>query len=294
MDRLTSMTVFVRAVEAGSFRRASRSLGITPQMVGAHVRLLEEQLGSRLLHRTTRQSSPTDSGTVFYERCKAILADVAAAEAAVVETDGALRGKVRVTAPRTFGNAVLSPVLAAFMSDHPGVTLDLHLSDRSMDLIADRYDVAVRIGPLENSTLMTRRLRDYRILLCAAPAYLEAHGTPKSPFDLARHAGLVFSWWSGANWLEWPLTTGNESVTVTPLQRMIANDSRALLAAAHRGLGIAMLPEVLARDSIKTGQLIEVLPNTHGPVRELHLLFVWHPSRRVRALIDFIISALPT
>ena len=294
MDRLTSMAVFVRAVEAGSFRKASRSLSMTPQMVGTHVRILEEQLGTRLLHRTTRQSSPTDSGVVFYERCKAILAEMAAAEVAVAETDGSLCGRLRVTAPRTFGNVVLAPLLARFMSDHPGVVIDLHLSDRAVDLISDRYDLAVRIGPLEDSTLIARRLPDYRLLLCAAPAYLEVHGMPTAPSDLAHHAGLIFSWWSGAAWSEWPLRVGGEHVNVTPRQRMVANDGRALLAAAQRGLGIAMLPDALVREAIETGELVRVLQNAEGPTRELHLLFARDPSRRVRALIDFVVTALPT
>ncbi len=294
MDRLTSMAVFVRAVEAGSFRQASRSLSMTPQMVGAHVRLLEQQLGGQLLHRTTRHSSPTDGGVIFYERCKAILAEVAAAEAAVANADGGDRGRLRVSAPRTFGTAVLAPLLADFMSGHPAVVVDLHLSDRLVDLISDRYDLAFRIGPLEDSTLIARRLPDYRIVLCAAPAYLDAHEAPASPADLAHHAGLVFSWWSGASWLEWPLTIGGEFLTVTPRQRMVANDGRALLAAARRGLGIAMLPEVLARDSLATGHLVQILPDTQGPARELHLLFARGPSRRLRALIDFVVAALPT
>ncbi len=293
MDRLTSMAVFVRAVEAGSFRRASHSLGITPQMVGAHVRFLEDRLGARLLHRTTRRSSPTDSGLAFLERCKAILAEVAAAEAAAAETNGALRGIVRITAPRILGNTVLTPVLAEFMNLHPGVTVDLHLSDRLVDLIAERVDLAVRIGPLEDSTLIARRLPDHRILLCAAPAHLETHGAPAFPHDLARHAGLVFSWWSGASWAEWPFIVAGERVAVTPIARMIANDARTLLAAALRGLGFAMLPEVLTRDAIASGRLIEVLPGCQGPAREVHLLFAAHPSRRLRTLIDFIVAAMP-
>ena len=293
MDRLTSMSVFVRAVEAGSFRKASRSLGMTPQMVGAHVRGLEEQLGARLLHRTTRQSAPTDSGLVYYERCKTILADVAAAETAVAEVDGNLRGVLRITAPRIFGDAALTPALAEFMSVHPRVTVDLHLSDRSVDLISDRFDLAVRIGRLEDSTLIARRLPDYRILLCAAPAYLTEHGTPASPIELAGHAGLVFSWWSGADWSQWPLTTGGECVTVTLRRRMLANDARALLAASLRGLGIAMLPEILAREAITDGRLVEVLPGSRGPVREINLLFARHPNRRLRTLIDFLVATFP-
>ena len=290
MDRLRSMTVFVRAVEAGSFRKASGSLGMTAQMVGAHVRSLEERLGIRLFHRTTRCSAPTDGGLLFYERCKAILADVHDAEALAMEADGSLRGAIRVTAPVTYGNALLMPALAVFLALHPELTLDLNLSDRPADLIADRFDLAIRIGPLADSTAITRRLPDYRLMLGAAPAYLAAHGRPETLEELAAHSCLVFQWWTGATWSEWPLTREGQTTAVRVKPRLVSNQATVLVGAAKAGLGIAMLPERLARDEIASGALVPLLPEWRCPTREVHLLFVERPTARVRALVDHVVA----
>ncbi|TGD99648.1 LysR family transcriptional regulator [Methylobacterium nonmethylotrophicum] len=211
MDRLTSMDVFVRAVEAGSFRAASKGLGISAQMVGAHVRALEERLGVRLLHRSTRAQSLTEVGRSYYERCRVVLAEVAAAEAVGREGDDEVRGELTVSAPDTYGAAVLMPLLNRFLMLHPKVPLDLALSDQPVDLVRSRVEVAVRLGDLPDSSLISRRLADYCLTLCAAPDYLASADPVEAPKDIARHRCLAYRWWTGALWLDWRLERAGDT-----------------------------------------------------------------------------------
>src|SRR5262245_33148825 len=187
MDRLVSMAVFKRAVEAGSFAAAARQFGISPEMAGNHVRGLEAHLGVRLLNRSTRRLNLTEAGGIYYERCVRILADVQEAETEVGVLQLSPRGVLRVAAPVTFGVLHLAPAVSEYVTRYPEVSIDMAVSDRFVSVIEDGFDVAIRVGALEDSSLIARRLTSARFVVCASPAYLERAGRPAKPADLSRH-----------------------------------------------------------------------------------------------------------
>jgi len=193
MDRLTSMGIFVRAVDLGSFSAAAEALGMSSQLVGKHIQTLERQLGVRLLNRTTRRQSLTDIGKTFYERARVILAEVEAAENLVAQTRATPRGRLKINAPVTFAIHALAPKLKDYLNVYPDVSVDLTLTNRFVDLIEEGYDAVFRIGELSDSGLIARPLAPYRLALCAAPAYLASRPPIRTPMDLQAHECLVFS-----------------------------------------------------------------------------------------------------
>ncbi|MGH8409080.1 MAG: LysR family transcriptional regulator, partial [Pseudomonas sp.] len=196
MDRLSSMSAFVMAAELGSYARAAERLGMSPQMVAKHVAALERRLGARLLNRTTRRQSLTELGSAYYERCKHILTEAEAADSLAQIMNDTPRGKLKISAPVTFGSYSLMPLVTEFLRDNPEVEIDLHLTDRFVDLVEEGYEVAFRIGPLANSSLTARPLQPYRLVVCAAPKYLAERGTPLTPADLEHHECLGYAYWS--------------------------------------------------------------------------------------------------
>jgi len=288
MDRFTSMAVFVRAVDRGGFAAAAQETGLSATMVGLHVKALEDRVGARLLNRTTRRQSLTEVGRLYYERCKQILADVADADASADELRAAPRGRLRVTAPVSFGVHALTPAIADYLARYPEVEVDLALSDRPIDLIEEGYEVAIRIGALDDSSLIARRLAPYRMVICASPDYLARHGEPRAPADLAQHNCLGFSYWrSGGLWrFETPGAEGSVRVRGT----LEINNGEALKVAARHGLGVIMQPQVLLAEDIAAGRLVPILTDSTLPSRPVHA--VWLPDRRptpkLRTFIDFI------
>jgi DNA-binding transcriptional LysR family regulator len=201
MDRLVSMAVFKRTVEAGSFAAAARHFGITAEMAGNHVRALEKHLGVRLLNRSTRRLHLTEAGGGYYARCKQILAEIEEAEAEASALQSTPRGVLRLTAPVTFGVVQIAPAVSEFMTLHPEVTFDVMISDRFVNLIEEGFDLAIRIGELGDSNLVARRLATARLIACASPAYVNRAGQPQTPNDLSRHACLIYTETSSAeNW----------------------------------------------------------------------------------------------
>ncbi|MBE7209676.1 MAG: LysR family transcriptional regulator [Gluconacetobacter diazotrophicus] len=282
MDRLRSMAVFVRAVEAGSFRAASAGLGMTPQMVGTHVRALEERLGVRLLHRTTREQGLTAAGRSFLDRCRVALDAVAAAEAVGGEHAEVPRGLLRVSAPAVFGTVAVAPVVAGFLLEWPEAEVALELSDRPANLVDGSCDVAVRVGPLADSGLLARKLAPYRLIACAAPDYLARRGMPLMPDEVGAHECLVYVGAAGAPWASWVLERDGRVDTVRARGRLRSTDVRAVAEAARAGLGLAMLPEALVRADLEAGRLVPVLDGWRSPERDVHLLFA--PDRGGTAL----------
>lgn len=197
MDRLTSMAVFVRVVEKGSFVAAAEEMAISPTMVGKHIRYLEQRLNTPLLNRTTRRQGLTEAGRVFYERCRRLLADADAAEASARALLSSPSGLLRISAPVTFGNRVLTPILTEFLQRHPEVEAEVVLSDRKVDLIEESYEAAFRIGPVADDGLVARALPDYRMTLAASPDYLAQQGVPMQPTQLSTHSCFGFSQWDG-------------------------------------------------------------------------------------------------
>jgi DNA-binding transcriptional LysR family regulator len=246
MDRLTSLGVFVSAVEEGSFAAAARRFGLSAAMAGKHVSALEAELNARLLQRTTRRLSLTDTGQTFYERCKRILEVFDEARREASDSQGTARGVLRVAAPVTFGAMHLGEVVARYIEDHPQVNVEVLLGDRYVDLIDAGVDAAIRIGRLEDPELVTRRLAPCRMVMCASPAYLKRHGTPRRPADLLHAQRLAFSEAVSAG--DWTLFDArNRAHVIDGPCRMAANNTQMLLAAALAGAGIAYGPTFVAR-----------------------------------------------
>jgi len=291
MDRLTSLSVFVKSVDLGSFSAAGEALQMSSQRVGKHVQALEARLGVRLLTRTTRRQSLTDFGRAFYERARIILAEVDAAENLAAETRALPTGKLRVNAPVSFGMHTLAPRLPEFMKKHPKVDVELTLSNRAVDLVDEGYDVVFRIGTLSDSGLIARPLAPYRLTLCAAPSYLAEHPPLNSPRDLQVHACLGFTHTELRT--HWTFDGPEGRVVVPVSSRLMVDHGEPLLCAALAGLGILLQPVELVREALIEGTLIELLPEYKVPTRPMHLLYA--PDRRVtpklRSFIEFSLDA---
>lgn len=290
MDRLAGIPAFESVVAAGSFAGAARALGLSVAAVSKQVRALEDRLGVRLLHRTTRQVRLTDAGQRFHERSERILADLEEAEREVAAGQATPRGRVRVSAPMSFGQRHLGPLVSAFLARHPDVEVDLVLDDRFVDLLAEGFDVAVRIAELQDSSLVARRLCPSRRVLCAAPAYLAQHGTPATPDDLPAHRCIGYTYM--ASGCDWPFRGRDGRRLVRVRGPVMSNNGDVLRVLALDGCGIALLPTFLVADDLHAGRLHEVLPDQldGDPA-----VWVLHPSRRhvplaVRAFVDFLIA----
>jgi DNA-binding transcriptional LysR family regulator len=290
VDRLTSMAVFVRVVELGGFATAAKEADISATMVAKHVNALETRLGARLLNRTTRRQSLTEVGKLYYDRCKALLADVDAAESSVSALRATPRGTLRITAPVSFGTRRLAPAFAEFLRLYPEVNVDLSLSDRVADLIDEGFEAAIRIGNLGDSRLVARRLQPYRSLLCASPDYIRRQGQPKTPQDLAAHDCLGFSY-SGLRG-RWRLFRGTEEKTVNFTPRLLVNNGEALRQAALAGLGILSQPEILLADDVSEKRLVRVLPTWSLPARPMHVVYVAdrQATPKLQCFIDFVVK----
>lgn len=291
MDRLNAMSIFVQVVEQKSFSAAAARLGLSRAQVSKSVMQLEAHLGTRLLNRTTRRIGLTDSGRIYYQRCREILDEIAEAEECAREDNAEPRGVLTVGAPSSFGRLHLQPLMPAFLARYPGVQLSLSLADRFFDVVSEGFDVAVRIAELEDSSLIARRLAPCRRVLCASPRYLERNDTPRVPQDLAIHACLVYS-----NELRpdtWTLhgPAGIERITVNG--PVCADNGDVLCAAAEAGLGVTLLPTFIVGESLRAGRLLPVLEDFCPPDLSINAVY---PSRRflaakVRSFVDFVAEA---
>lgn len=290
MDRLTNLEVFVKVVESSSFAAAARYFGMSPAMVSKHVQALEERLGARLLNRTTRRLSLTEVGRAYYERSRQVLADIEEADRAVSDLQVAPRGILKLNAPFSFGLRHLAPALADYLATYPEVTVDVTLNDRYIDLLAEGVDLALRIGQLADSSLVARRLGEIRIVLCAAPDYLERRGTPRAPKDLADHDCLEYTYASTPR--EWHFATvdgRHEVVRITG--RLLCNNGDILRTAALAGSGVARLPTFIVGEDLSAGRLVPIALSGYEPP-SVALYAVYPPGRhlspKVRSFIDFL------
>ncbi|MEY3124422.1 MAG: hypothetical protein RLZZ573_942 [Pseudomonadota bacterium] len=288
MDRFLEMQTFNAVVDAGSFVKAADVLSISKAAVSRYVVDMENRLGVRLLHRTTRRLSLTDEGQIFYLRSKELLASLAEAEDEITSRSDAASGLLRVNAPFTFGVLHLAPLWGTFRDQHPKVRLDITLADRLVDLVEEGYDAAIRIANLETSTLVSKRLASTRIVLCASPQYLQAHGTPKHPSELAHHAVISYSYLSTRD--EWHFTgpTGPVSVKTNPCIQ--TNNGDTCRAAALAGQGIILQPSFLVGGDLACGALCELMPDYRAPDLGIYAVYPSrkHVSPKVRALVDFL------
>lgn len=288
MDRFLEMQTFAAVVDAGSFVKAADTLELSKAAVSRHVGELESRLGVRLLQRTTRRLSLTDEGQVFYARCKEVLASVDDAESEITSRSARASGLLRINAPYSFGIGHLAPLWGDFHALHPQVTIDLTLSDRVVDLVDEGYDVAIRIATLPNSTLVCKRLAATRVVLCASPRYLEKHGTPHHPAELAQHAVISYSYLATRD--EWHFDGPQGRLSVRTEPWMHTNNGDTCRAAALGDHGVILQPTFLVREDIKSGRLVELMPE----YRSLELgIYAVYPTRKhvppkVRALIDFL------
>ena len=291
MDKFQEMRVFSSVVEAGSFVGASNSLEMSKPAVSRYVADLETRLGVRLLHRTTRKLSLTEEGEVFYSRCKELLANIEEAEAEISSRSGQATGLLKVSAPVSFGLLHLAPLWAEFMARHSSVMLDVTLADRMVDLVEEGFDLAVRVARLPSSSLISRKLSSTRIILCASPAYLKAHGTPRHPSELPHHTVVAYSLLTtGESW-EFDGPDGRVAVKVEPRMRTNSGDTCRAVALRHQGLIIQ--PSFLVGEDLQSGALVEVMPE----YRSLEFgVYAVYPTRKhvlpkVRLLIDYLVEA---
>jgi DNA-binding transcriptional LysR family regulator len=295
MDRLTSMAVFVKAVDLGSFAAAAAELAVSGPMVGKHVRSLEERLSVRLINRTTRRQSLTDFGRAYYERCKVVLAEAEAADALAADQLSEPRGKLRVTMPVLFGRYCVTPILLELARQYPGLELDLSFSDPIADLAEDGYDLAIRTGDLEDKAgVIARRVARQHMVVCASPSYLDVHGRPRRIEDLSTHHAIIYRRSGRVRpWL-FP-RNGQPAAEVTPVNRLRLDDLDAIADAATTGMGLAWLPSWLIRERIQAGALVPLLPDQPGYLYDSHALWLQTPHLplKVRLAVDALAAALP-
>ena len=260
--------------------------------VTRHVADLELRLGVRLLHRTTRKLSLTEEGRAFYGRCKTVLADVEVAEAEITAKSIVINGLIKINVPVSFGLLHLAPLWPEFMSKYPDVLLDVTLADRMVDLVEEGYDMAVRIGSLQNSSLVSKKLTSTRLMLCASPGYLKRHGKPKHPSELVEHAVLSYSLLATGDHWEFDGPMGKVSVTVRPSMRTNSGDTCRAAALKHKG--VILQPSFMVRDDLRSGTLIELMPEYRA--REFGVYAVYptrqYVSPKVRALMNFLAEAM--
>lgn len=295
MDKLHALMAFTAVVESGSFARAAERLDLSVSAVSRQVAELEAQLGARLLNRTTRRLSLTESGRVFYERTAQVLADLAEAEEAAHAGSAVPRGTLRITSSVTFGARHLAPVVASFMAKHPDVRVDIELSDRVVDLVDEGFDAAVRIGAVGSQQLVGRKVGDTRMLCCASPGYLAAHGTPQQPEDLASHRCLTYEYLSSRNTWRFRGADGVERAVriAGPLH---ANNGRFLTAMAAEGVGIAYEPDFIVGPDLASGRLVRLLGAWEMAPSPIHVVYASrrHVTAKVRAFTDHIAQAFHT
>jgi DNA-binding transcriptional LysR family regulator len=289
MDRLTEMEAFATVVDQGGFTDAARRLGLSKSAVSKHVSSLESRLGARLLNRTTRRVSPTEVGLVYYDRARRVLTDAGEADAAVSALQSAPSGLLRVSAPTCFGAAHVAPALGGFLGAHPEVSVGLALADRLVEIVSEGFDLAVRVGEMEDSSLLVRKLATCHRQLVAAPDYLRRHGHPERIDDLPRHALLHFAAQAGG--AVWRITApSGERRQIRAQGRITVNDGRSLLAACEAGLGIAFLPSYLYGEAMRAGRVAPAIPGLAPETLSVSAVYPPgpHTQPKVRAFIDFL------
>jgi DNA-binding transcriptional LysR family regulator len=291
MDRFLTLTVFANVVEQGSFTRAATRLALSASAVSRHVADLEAYLDTRLLNRTTRRLSLTESGQAFYERCVQLLADLQEAEEAVTAAAVIPRGTLKLTCSITFGVRHLAPALAAFAARHPQVRFDVELSERAVDIVDEGIDLAIRIGDIGSRSLIGRKIGATRLVCCAAPAYLAQHPAPKTPADLAAHACLSYEYARERN--TWRFYDGDGNAhDVRIAGPAHANNGQMLCALAVAGMGISFDPDFIVAPEVRAGRLVPLLPDYTPPSIDIYAAYPSrrHLSAKVRTFVDFLVA----
>jgi DNA-binding transcriptional LysR family regulator len=297
MDLFQAMSVYVKVVETGSMTAAAQECGISTTMVGNHLRALEQRLGVSLLKRTTRKQNLTEFGGQYYQRCLEVLGLVADSELLAEQVHSETpKGSLRITAPPVFGTERLVPALSEFAQRYPLIDLYVVMSNERMDLVDSGFDVAIRLGELESSSLIARPLQAYTLTLCASPAYLARRGTPQTPADLQQHDCLAFAYPANDNWRDtdklWRMTGDEGEVQVPVSGSLTINSSQGLRQAAINGMGITMLADALVQPDLASGKLVALLTAYKLPSRPMHLMYRQDRYRlpKLRAFVDFVME----
>ncbi|MGB7288131.1 MAG: LysR family transcriptional regulator [Salaquimonas sp.] len=288
MDSITRMKAFIEVVEMESYSAAARKMGRSKALLSKYVRELEDELGTLLINRTTRQLSLTEAGQTYFTAAQDILQRIEDAQEAVRDSGKEVSGLLRVTAPRSLGASEAMLPLIAFAKQYPDIKLDVDLNDRVVDLVEERFDVAIRGGILTDSTLIARKLISNRLLFCASPAFLKIHGTPKEPKDIAELPNIIDTNWRGRN--NWPFVDlEGKPFTQNVNSIMEANDPEVCKRAALEGLGVTMVPEFAVHKEIADGSLVSILSEYIPEGNSFHAVYAQrrHVSAKVRVFVDF-------
>lgn len=294
MQAFSAIPIFVSVVESGSFSHAASKLNITKSAVSKRITQLEDELGIRLLNRTTRKLSLTEAGQRYYDYVVQSLALAQQGIDAVTELQGNPRGTLKITAPMSFGVLHIAPLISEFLALYPNVDIDLNLEDRMVDLVEERFDVGIRIGDLPSSNIVAKRLAPCKSVLCASPSYIKENALPLKPSDLSNHSCIQYSYYRGGS--EWTFSSSRGEFKVTPKGRLVVNNSEAIRRAALNGSGIANLPTFIAGKDISSGRLQLVLSDFSLPTHAVYAVFPErkHVPLKVRAFIDFVSERLGT
>ncbi|MGM3175792.1 LysR family transcriptional regulator [Dickeya lacustris] len=291
MDKLAGMEMFVRVVECGSFTAAADISGVSTTMVAKQIRAIEQRLGARLLHRTTRWQQMTEVGQLYFDRCRRVLAEVSLAENSAMELQATPKGLIRMVSPVSFGSQRLVPELSVYMSRNPEVDIMLTLDNRVSNLIDGNYELGIRIGEVDQPGIVARPLRPYRRILAASPDYIKQHGAPVHPSQLTHHSCLGISYW--LHQYRWDLIGPDGEVFQAFVNgRFMSNHGNALRIAALNGCGIVLQPESILLDDISQGRLVQVLPDWSYKPTPMYLIYHQdsRPSIKLRSAIDFLIQ----
>jgi DNA-binding transcriptional LysR family regulator len=283
---LNEMLIFTRVVQGSSFTAAAQLLGMPKSSVSRKVSELEDRLGARLLQRTTRKLGLTDVGRVYYERCARIIGEIEEADQAVGSMQAAPCGPLRVTAPLSFG--MLGPIVAEYLRRYPSVQLELVCTDRRVDLVEEGFDVAIRAGQLDDSTLVARNLGAIERVLVATPAYLKSKGTPKTPAELTPHSCISFG--PGGAPTVWTLFAGDKKTEVRITSRLSVNDLELMLDVVRSGAGIALMPKFICAEDLRAGKLRQILRDYCSAATPVHALYptTRHLSPKVLAFVELL------
>lgn len=293
MSRIDAIEVFTAVVKANNFTVAAEHLGLTPSAVSKQISALEDRLGVRLLNRTTRSVSPTEAGTLFYDRSKRILEEIEEAEQLISDLDTTPKGTLRITATSTFGRKELAKVFCGFNEQYPQVNCELFISDHTVDIVQEGYDLALRLGSLEDSRLIARPVANQQMILCASPDYLQKHGIPTSLSDISQHRLIIISNndYMRPSWLkQFEKEHGNLAIN----QQFVVNDVDMAYEATMSGMGISGLPTYITKQHINTEALIPILPNLRLPNRKIHIVYPQsrYVSTKIRVFVDYLAQHL--
>jgi DNA-binding transcriptional LysR family regulator len=285
---LNAFAVYAKVVELGSFTAAAEALKLSKSMVSRHISMLEDALGVRLLNRTTRKLSLTEAGTVVFERASRIVAEADEAERDAVCIEGAVRGKLRINAPMSFGIRELGPVLPKFLARYPELTVELALNDRLVDLMEEGFDVSLRASRLVDSSFIAKQLAPVRRLIVGTPDYFRKHGTPKHPHDLASHTGLLYTLLPRPETIEFRDKHG-KTLQVEMKGPLLCNNADAMEGVLMAGAGFMVSPDFICHEDLRAGRLVSVLDDWAPPALTLHVIYphTRHLSAKVRAFVDF-------